>query len=129
MPKSKAKPRVPRTRAGGEWTESRFFLFIRSALRNASMRFPPIARQALDRVKRPYQGDNPRAKWEYQCECCRNWFMRKHVKVDHIDDCGPMNKFDDLPGYVERMFCEPEKLRIICDGCHSLRHEKRESDD
>lgn len=114
-----ANPRVPRTRAGGEWTEARYFTFIRTALRDASYkRYPPLVRQALELVKRKSQNkENPRLKFEYQCRICGLWYARKVVRVDHIVPCGSLKKFSDLPGFVERLFCEPSGLQVLCVDC------------
>lgn len=113
-----ANPRVARTRAGNEWTEARYWAFIRALLRKGAQRYPPIVRQALDLVKRQSQNkDNPRLKWEYQCKICGLWYARKVVRVDHIVPCGSLKQFSDLPGFVERMFCEPSGLQVLCVDC------------
>ena len=110
--------RVEKTRAGGRWTEAKFFGFIRSALRSASIRWPPKA-DALRDSRIPYMGvDNPRQKWQYPCHQCGEWFMGKEVQADHIVPCGSLRCFADLPGFVERMFCEQEGFRILCKPCH-----------
>ena len=110
--------RVARTRAGGEWTEARYWTFIRTGLRQMSRRYPPIARQVLNQARRSSQSANKRLKWEYQCKSCENWFPRKEVNLDHIEPCGKMVCLDDLAGYVGRMFCEPDGLQVLCTECH-----------
>lgn len=120
--------RVPRTRAGGEWTEAGYWQFIRGCFRAGARRYPPIVRQALEAVKRPSQSTNKRLKWEYQCVDCVGWFPRKEVQVDHIEECGTLRSYADLPGFVERMFCEPARLAIRCKACHELKtNARRES--
>ena len=116
--------RVPRTRAGGEWTEAAFMGFIRSNLRRMSQRWPPLVRLALLRQRRKSQSANKRLKWEFQCEHCQGWFKRDDVAVDHIVECGALKTLDDLPRFVGRLLCETDKLRVLCDGCHTLRHGK-----
>lgn len=113
--------RVPRTRAGGEWTEAQFWGFIRSGLRGMSRRWPPLVRLALELVKRKSQSKNKRLKWEYQCGECSNWFSRKEVQVDHIEPCGSLRTFEDIGGFVERLFCETSGLRVLCNACHAHR--------
>lgn len=123
MPKATRKPktnRVPRTRAGGEWTEASFWNFLRSGFRRMSLRWPPLVRLALDKVRRPFAGGG-RQKWEYQCESCGKWFPRKEVEVDHIEPCGSLKCSDDLKSFVERLFCETDKLRVLCNECHAIR--------
>lgn len=116
--------RVERTRAGGEWTTAGYWGFIRSGLRQMSRRWPPLARQAINAARRKYVGENKRQKWEYQCATCKAWRNRKQVEVDHIVPCGSLRSLDDLPGFVERLFCEPDGLRVLCDTCHALRTRK-----
>lgn len=113
-----ANPRVARTHAGGEWTRARYFTFLRTALRSAAMRYPPIVRHALEAVRRKSESKtNPRLKWEFQCKLCGLWYPRKVVRVDHIVPCGSLKSYDDLPGFVERMFCEPSGLQVLCVDC------------
>lgn len=113
--------RVPRTRAGGEWTEAGFWGFLRSGFRQISRRWPPLARQALNAVRRKYSGPNKRQKWEYQCSACQQWFMGKEVQVDHIEPCGSLKAVEDIGPFVERLFAEPDKLRVLCEACHQQR--------
>jgi len=111
----------PRTRAGGEMTEARFFAFLRSGLRQMSRRWPPLVRHAMVAVRRKNESDNKRLKWEFQCATCRAWRPAKQVEVDHIVPCGSLKSFDDLRGFTERLFCEAEGLRVLCNVCHALR--------
>ena len=111
------EPRVVRTRNAGTMTESAFWSFIRSALRNKSMWWKPILQCKLS-AKRIYKGPNKRQKFEYQCNTCNNWFPEKKINVDHIHPAGSLNCAADLPGFVERLFCEKENLQVLCSGCH-----------
>lgn len=113
--------RVPRTRAGGEWTEAAFWGWLRSGLRQMSRRWPPLVRQAINAVRRPNQSGNKRLKWEFQCADCKGWFPRKEVEVDHVEPCGSLRSLQDIAGFVERLFCEPDGLRVLCEGCHAIR--------
>lgn len=117
MPRKPKTNRVPRTRAGNEWTEAAFWGFIRSALRQASRRWPPIARHALEASKRESQSDNKRLKWEYWCSACDEWFPRKSVIVEHIEPCGTLKSWEDLSPFAERLFVEADGLTIHCKGC------------
>ena len=107
--------------AGGEWTVNRFFGFLRSNLRRASMKWPPLARLALDDCKRAYTGPNKRQKWEYQCSNCLGWFMRKEIQVDHIEPVGSLKSFEDVEGFCRRLFVEKEGLKVMCVDCHNLK--------
>ena len=108
----------PKPRAGGTWTEARYWQFVRSGLRQLSRRWPPRA-AALKASRRKYVGPNKRQKWEHQCAECGGWFMAKHVQVDHIEPCG--NLRDDVAGFVARLFCEADGLRVLCHSCHQAR--------
>ena len=110
--------RVPRTRAGGEWTEAAFWGFIRSALRGASRRWPPIVRQAIQAARRPLAVKRGNQKWEYLCSICQTYHKGTNVAVDHIIPAGSLRSFADLPGFCERLFCEADQLRVVCDRCH-----------
>lgn len=114
------KIRSPRTRNGGEWTEARFFTYIRSGLRLLSRRWPP-RRQVLLDARRPYTGPVKQRKWEYLCSVCSNWFPEKEVQVDHIHECGTLKTFLDASGFIERLLCEKEGMRCICKKCHLAR--------
>ena len=111
--------RVPRTRAGNAWTEASFFGFLRSGLRGISRRWPPLVRLALNAVRRAYVGPSKLQKWQYQCRMCGGWFKRTQVDVDHIEPCGSLQSFDDIRRFTERLFCETDKLRVVCNGCHA----------
>jgi len=109
--------RVTRTRASNTWTEAAFFAFLRSGLRQLSMRWPPI-RTVLFRVPRPYSGPNKRQKWEFKCEWCGNYFPRTGVQVDHIEPCGKLMKMEDIGDFARKLFCEEDGLQVLCRECH-----------
>jgi len=116
----KKKPRsvkTPKTRNAGSMTESAFWSFIRSALRQKSRWWKPIA-QAKQKAKRVYKGPLKRQKFEYQCANCLQWFPDKKINVDHINPAGTLRCANDLPGFVERLFCEVDGLQVLCSGCH-----------
>lgn len=122
MAKAKRRTSVPRPRCGGKWTEARFFGFIRSTLRAASRRWDPLAKQVFLNSRRPYTGTDNRTKWEYECAGCNQWFPAKQINVDHLVPCGTLRSYSDLPGFVERLFCEVDGLRLLCETCHEKRH-------
>jgi len=112
--------RVPRTRAGGEWTEAAYWAFIRGVLRDGAQRYPPIVRQALERQRRPSQRPDKRIKWEYQCQGCGDWFLRKEIDVDHIVPCGKLTDYSHCGDFIMRLYCEPDGLQVLCkDKCHA----------
>lgn len=115
--------RVPKTRATNTWTEAAFMGFLRSGLRRMSRRWPPLVAHAVNAVRRKSQSENKRLKWEFQCSTCKEWHARKDIEVDHIEPCGSLRTLGDIQGFVERLFCEIEGLRVSCTACHKKRHD------
>ena len=118
-----AKPRkgaAPKTRNAGTMTESAFWSFIRSGLRQKSRFWKPITQCKMN-SRRTYKGPNKRQKFEYQCNSCELWFAEKHINVDHINPAGSLRCAQDLPGFVERLFCETNNLQILCEKCHNVK--------
>lgn len=93
-----------------------------------SRRWPP-RKNAKVAARRRYDGPNKRQKWEYQCVECHNWFPDKLTQVDHKVPCGTLTCFDDLPGFVERLFCDSSHLGVLCEGCHDAKHERESESD
>jgi 5-methylcytosine-specific restriction endonuclease McrA len=121
--------RVSKTRCANTMTESAFWSFIRSALRQKSRFWKPITECKLQ-ARRLYKGTNKRQKYEYQCNACKNWFIEKKINVDHIKPAGSLNSAQDLPGFVERLFCEVSGLQVLCEKCHDkkTKADKNEKD-
>lgn len=109
--------KTPKTRNAGSMTESAFWSFIRSALRQKSRWWKPIT-QCKMKARRPYKGPNKRQRFEYQCNECKNYFPDKKINVDHIIPAGSLQCANDLPGFVERLFCEIDNLQVLCSTCH-----------
>lgn len=112
-----AKKRSPPFPPHPEWTSSKFFSFLRSRLRSGFTRWPPKY-SVLTKARRKYTGRSAAQKWEFQCAVCSEWFKQTQVEVDHIVPCGSLMKFEDLPGFVERLFCGEAGLRVVCKPCH-----------
>lgn len=111
------KSKVPKVRNAGTMTESAFWSFIRSALRQKSRWWKPIT-QCKMLARRDYKGPLKRQKFEYQCNECKGWFPEKKINVDHINPAGSLNCADDLGPFVERLFCEIDNLQVLCESCH-----------
>lgn len=110
--------RVPKTRNAGTMTESAFWGWIRSSLRQRSRFWKPI-NKAKDLAKRKYTGPNKRQKFEYQCNACKDWFKGDEVQVDHIKEVGTLTCAGDLPAFIDGLFCEIEGLQVLCSECHN----------
>jgi len=121
--KKKTVKRTPRVKAvkvrnAGTMTESAFWSFIRSALRQKSRWWKPITECKM-KARRAYKGPSKRQKFEYQCNSCKAWFPEKQINVDHIKPAGSLNCAADLAGFVERLFCEQDNLQVLCESCHN----------
>lgn len=116
MKKKTAKTKVARTRNAGTMTESAFWSMIRAALRQKSRWWKPISK-AKQKCRKPCKNCG-RQKWEYQCNYCKKWFPDKKINVDHIIPAGTLKCSMDLPGFVERLFCEVSGLQVLCHECH-----------
>jgi len=122
-----AKHRVPRTHAGKTWTKSRYFGFIRGALRRAASNYP-VKYQVKEGARRQKpKGVEGRHRFEYNCAHCNDWFPDKEVEVDHIVGAGSLKEYTDLPGFVERLYCEPKGMQVLCRPCHATKtaHERK----
>ncbi len=113
----KRATRAAKTRNAGTFSESSFWTFIRNSLRRRSMVWKPIS-ICRERAKRPFTGTSTRQKWEYQCNICKRWFKSTEIVVDHIIPVGSLNNAQDLPNFVEGLFCEIDNLQCLCKNCH-----------
>lgn len=104
---------------GGQWTESRFNSFIKSALRSASVRWPPryetLADAFIDSRKNEKTG---RMAKHFKCNSCGGAFPSKDVQVNHIVPVIPVEGFDSWDNVIARMYCEKNGLEVLCIPCH-----------
>ncbi len=108
----------PKTRNLNTQTEAAFFSHLRSALRRTFRWWKP-AIAAKQAARQPYQGDNKRQKWVYQCKHCHNWFKGAEVQIDHIIPTGQLNRLEDIPGFIKRLTVEDvNAYQILCKPCH-----------
>lgn len=122
------KSKIEKPFADGTMSRAAFFAMIRAALRNKSRWFKSIS-ICRERAKVPYIGINKKRKWLYRCEECHELFDIKSTSVHHQHECGNLNSFDDLPGFVQRLFCNSNKLILICNNCHNKHHPKKSKKD
>lgn len=114
-----ARPSGPKTRNGGQWTESRFNTFVRNLLRSGTRKWNPIHQTKKEaRVSRGM----------YECADCGNIVPptikvgRKRVNNVHVDHIEPVVDpdvgFTNFDEYIERLFTEKENLQLLCGPCH-----------
>ena len=102
-------------KAGGKWTTAKYWGHLRGVLRQGFMFYPAKAeakRRAAVREGR---------YTKYRCADCEGLFGTKEVHVDHIVPCGTLTDYSHLAGFVERLYCEPEDLQILCKECHATK--------
>jgi len=124
--KAVRKPRAnaaPKTRNNGTMTDVQFFQWIRQILRKSSIYWKPIS-QVRKEAQVLYKGPNKRRKYSYICSSCKKEYPATEINVHHKIECGSLKSFEDLPGFVERLFCEKESLCVLCKTCHDKEHEK-----
>jgi hypothetical protein len=99
-----------------DWTEARFWSFVRSALRQAHIKWPP-AQNVMKQGRKAVTGK--KHKFEHQCTHCKKWFPQKDIEKDHIVEAGSLKCYSDLPGFVERLFVSESGYRKLCKSCHN----------
>lgn len=124
----KSRGKTPPFEEYPEWTEARFWSFVRSALRAGFNRWPPKWK-VLEAAKRPYKGKNKQQKWEYQCASCSQWVKGKDISVDHVTPAGALSNYDHLVPFVQRLAVGTSKLQALCKSCHKAKtaKERKES--
>lgn len=107
------------SRNAGTMTESQYFSKIRSMLRSGFRYWKPM-QLALEAASRPSQNTNKRIKKEYQCAHCKKWFKRADVEIDHIEECGSLQKYEDIVPFIQRLTKEDvNAYQILCKNpCH-----------
>lgn len=109
------------SRNGGTMTESQYFSKIRSILRSGFRYWKPM-QLALEAASRPSQSLNKRIKKEYQCAKCKKWYKRADVEIDHILECGSLQKYEDIVPFIQRLTKEEvSAYAILCKPCHKLK--------
>jgi len=112
-----------------QWTQARFWTFIRSALRAAWNRYP-VKYEAINRafVKKAINPKSGREAKMYRCAICNNVFVVKDVEVDHINPTGTLKTYADLPQFVRNLFCSVDELNVLCKECHQKKTQKERAD-
>src|SRR5690348_4737622 len=99
------KPKIEKPFCDGKMSNAAFFGMIRSLLRKRTMFWKPIT-ECKNRQKIKYTGPNKLRKWSYICQECSKEYDSKGVSVHHKIPAGELKSFLDLPGFVERLFCD-----------------------
>lgn len=115
---------VKKTRNGGQWTESRFRSFIKSALRSASNRWPPkyetLKAARVEKGKYRCVGYN-RSDHVVPVTIMHKRKRQRNIFVDHVVPVIPIGGFTSWDDCIERLFCEKKGLQVLCGTCHSAK--------
>lgn len=105
-----------------ERTPAQQFSFIKGALRNGTVKFPPRY-EVLNAAKRGRQINQATGRMaeHYQCAQCLGLFPAKLVVTDHIEPVVPVTGFTSWHDVVVRMYCDPDGLQVLCKSCHKLK--------
>jgi hypothetical protein len=122
-PKKESKKKVEKPFGDGTLSSAAFFGMIRSCLRRKSMYWPSISK-VRKAAQIPYTGPNKRMKYLYVCGECGEAKPSVECNVHHKMECGSLSSFDDIGGFVERLFCNSDGLILLCNVCHSAHHKK-----
>lgn len=100
---------------------------VRGAIRRTFAR-APVKQEVLKAGRKEfpkYKKDGSRAKKDavcYLCNVCKKYVGSTKVSVDHIIPVISVDDgFVDWNTFVERLYCGPENLQIICDDCHAVK--------
>lgn len=108
-----------------KWTDGRIRGFITSTIRSGFRRWPEkytaLDRAKVGKIKNKQTG---RLAEHYRCASCNGNFISKDVQVDHIDPVVPLTGFTTWDNFIERMFCDSEKLQVLCIKCHKDKTKK-----
>lgn len=108
--------------ADGEWTEAKFVAFVKSQLRNGSMKWP-CKHRVLQEARKE--------RGVYLCAGCsqlipasiksiKNSGREKNVFVDHINPIvDPSVGFTTWDDFIKNLYCDSTNLQVLCLECHS----------
>lgn len=111
---------------GGLWTDARFNSFIKSALRGASVRWPP--KNKVKQASRVERGWYTCAGYKHKAHKVPASLPAKqgnkrrinNAVVDHIlPIIDPRIGFISWDEVIKRMFVEEDQLQVLCHDCHS----------
>ena len=118
---AKSTQKILPTRCGGTWSDAKYNSFIKSALRTASVRWPPRYQCLHDAfVERGINPSTGRLAKLYKCCKCKGIFTQANIEINHITPVVPLEGFSSWDALIERLFCEKDGLEAVCKPCHKL---------
>lgn len=72
-----------------------------------------------------FKNGKPKYKYHWQCAHCKLWFRdQSQLEVDHIVEVGPLDSWDNIKDFIERLYCEQSNLQPLCSVCHQIKTSK-----
>lgn len=118
-------------------TDAAFFGKIRADLRKRWM-YSEAYKQAIQKAKKSYK--DGKRQYKIMCANCGSlWNIGERIdiqakkgtfksvlayQVDHLQECGSLNNFDDLSGFARRLFMGEQE--VICYHCHAKKEHGKE---
>ena len=109
----------------------RFDNWMIGALRGASRRYPPFYKKANNSKEVyyiPTKTGKRLRRVKIQCALCKQYYSQKDMRKDHIEPLIPVTGMPrqesgdiDWNIIIPRMFCSPDNIQIICEGCHAVK--------
>ena len=100
--------------------------FFRSAVRKKWMHcFTKL--NFLESSRIPDEDPTTRRKWKYQCNICKQYFIKDHVDVDHIEGEKSFTEWNQAFEYASSILdVGREDLQLLCNGdsgtnCHATK--------
>jgi len=104
-----------------QWTDNKYYSFIRSALRKAWLKYPNRYK-TLNEARLPHKiVRRGKRCYCYECVECGGEHLGSNVVVDHIHPCGKLLSYDDFPLFVSNLFCGMDDLQVMCKPCHNIK--------
>ena len=131
--------KTPPFEAYPNWTQAKFFGFLRSGMREKFNRWPPkyeVIKNASS-VQLLKDDDGNRVVYKtgkkagefktvkmYRCNGCGKSFRQKEVQVDHVLPAGTLKSFEDLGKFAKNLFVGTGQLQVMCKPCHEVKTRK-----
>lgn len=102
--------------------------FVIGKLRN-SFKKTPMFSEVRNAAKEEYYVESKHGKQmrrvHFKCNSCGEFFKDKEIDVDHMDPVvNPDTGWIDYNDFIERLFCQADRLQVLCKPCHKAKTSK-----
>ena len=103
------------------YNEKRLITILRSAIRKEWMKDKTKLAILNSRLEPDYDPDTRRL-WKIQCDCCKNWFKKDEVEVDHYHGEHSFTQITQVDQFADSILdVSFGDLQIMCKPCHSIK--------